>query len=354
MAPDEILTARICPSATSRYTVALQTRSRSATSRMVRSRAVPRVRCAWIVPDAAGPGRWSRSVSDRRLLPPPAVLLLLLNLAFVVHACRPPGTARIPAPLPAISLHARGRSLTVRAAAHERSESARVAALARWGRLHPANLPRETHGGTLRLPVGDGSETIQLDCAVLDGKYRVISTRGLGRSMGSRKTGTDETGSIAPKLPPFLAAQNLFPFISETLRMRVISPTVYKPKVGSIGYGYDAELLPKICGVILEAKKAGVLKRSQEYLVERADAPARAKVGAGEVRRRGARGPLPAWQILQVCKSANIITGSLHKILKEKLDRRNVAAHPSQVVVSQLTAEDFIKDVVENVVLSLK
>lgn len=59
-------------------------------------------------------------------------------------------------------------------------------------------------------------------------------------------------------------------------------------------------------------------------------------------------------QILQVCKSANIITGSLHKILKEKLDRRNVAAHPSQVVVSQLTAEEFIKDVVENVVLSLK
>jgi hypothetical protein len=58
-------------------------------------------------------------------------------------------------------------------------------------------------------------------------------------------------------------------------------------------------------------------------------------------------------QVLQVCKSANIISGSLHKILKEKLDRRNIAAHPSGVVVSQPTAEEFIKDLIENVVLKL-
>jgi hypothetical protein len=58
-------------------------------------------------------------------------------------------------------------------------------------------------------------------------------------------------------------------------------------------------------------------------------------------------------QVLQVCKSANIISGSLHKILKEKLDRRNIAAHASGVVVSQPTAEEFIKDLVENVVLKL-
>jgi len=58
-------------------------------------------------------------------------------------------------------------------------------------------------------------------------------------------------------------------------------------------------------------------------------------------------------QVLQVCRSAIIITGSMHKILKEKLDRRNIAAHPSGVVVSELTAEEFIKDLLENVVLQL-
>lgn len=46
IAPDETLTAGILPSATSRYTVALLTRSRSATSRTVRRRAVPTVCCA--------------------------------------------------------------------------------------------------------------------------------------------------------------------------------------------------------------------------------------------------------------------------------------------------------------------
>ncbi len=56
-------------------------------------------------------------------------------------------------------------------------------------------------------------------------------------------------------------------------------------------------------------------------------------------------------QVLQLAKSANIISGSVHKILKEKLDRRNIAAHPSNVDVSRLTAEDFILDLVQNVVL---
>jgi hypothetical protein len=56
-------------------------------------------------------------------------------------------------------------------------------------------------------------------------------------------------------------------------------------------------------------------------------------------------------QVLQVAKSANIVSGSVHKILKEKLDRRNIAAHPSKVAFSRLNAEDFILDLVQNVVL---
>lgn len=58
-------------------------------------------------------------------------------------------------------------------------------------------------------------------------------------------------------------------------------------------------------------------------------------------------------QVLQVMKSANIISGSVHKILKEKLDRRNIAAHPSGVSIAPQTAEEFIIDLVTNVVLKL-
>jgi hypothetical protein len=56
---------------------------------------------------------------------------------------------------------------------------------------------------------------------------------------------------------------------------------------------------------------------------------------------------------LQVCKSALLISGSVHKIMKEKLDRRNIAAHPSGVGTFAPTAEEYIKDLVENVVLKL-
>ena len=58
-------------------------------------------------------------------------------------------------------------------------------------------------------------------------------------------------------------------------------------------------------------------------------------------------------QVLQVCAAANIISGNVHKIAKEKLVRRNIAAHPSGIVTTAATAEEFVRDLVENVVLKL-
>jgi hypothetical protein len=58
-------------------------------------------------------------------------------------------------------------------------------------------------------------------------------------------------------------------------------------------------------------------------------------------------------EVVQVCRSANIITGDVFKILKEKLDKRNTAAHPSTVVIVPHTAEEYIIDLVTNVVVKL-
>jgi hypothetical protein len=58
-------------------------------------------------------------------------------------------------------------------------------------------------------------------------------------------------------------------------------------------------------------------------------------------------------EVLMVCKSAAIISGDVYKILHEKLDRRNSAAHPSGVRIEQLQAESFIDDIVKNVVLKI-
>jgi ABC-type Zn uptake system ZnuABC Zn-binding protein ZnuA len=57
--------------------------------------------------------------------------------------------------------------------------------------------------------------------------------------------------------------------------------------------------------------------------------------------------------VIRVCRSAAIISGDLAKILEEKLGKRNSAAHPSNVVFAQLQAENYIDELVRNVVLKL-
>src|ERR1017187_5751256 len=58
-------------------------------------------------------------------------------------------------------------------------------------------------------------------------------------------------------------------------------------------------------------------------------------------------------EVIRIAKSATIISNDVAKILDEKLGRRNSAAHPSGVRIEQLQAEDFIDDLVKNVVLKL-
>jgi hypothetical protein len=53
------------------------------------------------------------------------------------------------------------------------------------------------------------------------------------------------------------------------------------------------------------------------------------------------------------CNSASLFNSNIFKILKDKLDRRNIAAHPSSVVVVQSQADDVVTDLVNNVVLAL-
>jgi hypothetical protein len=59
-------------------------------------------------------------------------------------------------------------------------------------------------------------------------------------------------------------------------------------------------------------------------------------------------------QVLNIAFKANVLSKNCFKLMNEKLTRRNIAAHPSDVLISQLTAEEFIKDLVENIVLKLK
>jgi hypothetical protein len=58
-------------------------------------------------------------------------------------------------------------------------------------------------------------------------------------------------------------------------------------------------------------------------------------------------------EVIELCYTAGIITKNLTEILREKLKRRNAAAHPSLVKVDQPQADDVVTDLVNNVVLPL-
>lgn len=59
-------------------------------------------------------------------------------------------------------------------------------------------------------------------------------------------------------------------------------------------------------------------------------------------------------QVLQICRSANITSKDIHKVLKEKLDKRNTYAHPTTLTLAPQTTEEYIIDLINNVLLMLK
>ncbi len=59
-------------------------------------------------------------------------------------------------------------------------------------------------------------------------------------------------------------------------------------------------------------------------------------------------------EVIDICKREQIITENVAKILVEKLNKRNSAAHPSTVHIGQVQAEAFVDDLVSNVILALK
>lgn len=59
------------------------------------------------------------------------------------------------------------------------------------------------------------------------------------------------------------------------------------------------------------------------------------------------------FDVIEFIRAARILDKNTCQILKEKLGKRNAAAHPSRVVVTQHQANDVITDLVNNVILPL-
>ncbi|MFZ0887610.1 MAG: P63C domain-containing protein [Candidatus Binataceae bacterium] len=137
---------------------------------------------------------------------------------------------------------ARAQNLT----SEQRKDISRKAALARWD---GGNLPVATHESKEPLRIGD----MELYCAVLQNKTRVITQASFLRVLGRSRSPKAGTGVFATvdELPFFLQADALKPFISDELLMST-NPIFYRTLSGGRGVGYNALLLRQVAEVYLK------------------------------------------------------------------------------------------------------
>lgn len=118
---------------------------------------------------------------------------------------------------------------------------------------------RATHG-SISKPIKLNDTSVQ--CYVLENKQRVLSGRGMQAALGlGQSHGTILKGLLGNSL--------IKPFISSELAMELENPISFiRPgRGGKIAQGYEATILPKLCDVILEARKSGVLNKHPKLLV---------------------------------------------------------------------------------------
>lgn len=82
----------------------------------------------------------------------------------------------------------------------------------------------------------------------------------------------------------------------------------------------------------------------QSALVRRSDYASRIVI-----QRKEDFGSIKESIFIEVCRSGNIITADIKKLLDEKLGLRNSCAHPSSITVGEAKVVSFIEDVVDNV-----
>ncbi|WP_323755658.1 hypothetical protein [Roseivirga sp.] len=63
---------------------------------------------------------------------------------------------------------------------------------------------------------------------------------------------------------------------------------------------------------------------------------------------------IPEGKFIEFCRQSRIISNDVRKILDEKLGIRNTYAHPSNMILTESKAIEFIEDLINNVVLKYK
>lgn len=130
-------------------------------------------------------------------------------------------------------------------------------------------LEKASHQG--ELIIGN----LILDCYVLEDGRRVLSQRGISKSLGKSKTG-------GTNLAKFLSDKRDELFIPEDLIAITNSPILFiPPHGGNPAFGYSATILVDICDAVLTARKNGTLTRRNMKLADNCEILTRAFARVG-------------------------------------------------------------------------
>ena len=124
-----------------------------------------------------------------------------------------------------------------------------------------AKLPNADYKGVLKI--GD----MEFSCYVLSNGKRVISENDIHSKFGSaggkiRKLREQQEEKTQAPIPLFLASKAIIPLIPEVFSDRHLEPIHFK-NGSREQYGYDAEILPKVCELWLLARDRDLLQAQQ-------------------------------------------------------------------------------------------
>jgi len=122
-------------------------------------------------------------------------------------------------------------------------------------------IPRALHEGILKIM---GKE---LPCVVLEDGRRIITRSSVFKAFGRPQRGNKHKDPEIQKIPSFIDAKNLQPFITDEIK-GLIAPVNYISISKKEATGYSAETLPIVCEIYLNAKKEGCLTPNQVVIAE--------------------------------------------------------------------------------------
>ncbi len=106
----------------------------------------------------------------------------------------------------------------------------------------------------------------EISCAVLEDGTRVLDMTAVFKAFNCPVRSRINVGDRVINMPGLLDAKNLLPFVSNKLS-DMNNPITYMHNNRETK-GYDSTILPLLCDVYLDARKAGVLTKKQYPLAE--------------------------------------------------------------------------------------